>query len=291
MQFDTPPDSIEAFHARLQALPETLPQRLRQCADYLAAHSDRIAVTTVADLAEAAGVQPSALVRFCQRMGFSGFSELQRLFREGYGERWPDYATRLDKLGAAGADSPGALLAQFVNAGRISLEKLSKTVDVAALDMAVEVLTAARTVHVMGLRRAFPVATYLAYAFEKLAVPALLHDGLGRLEQHHMLRPGDALLAISFAPYSPETVAMAEAARAAALPVVAITDTLLSPLGRPATAALLVPEVDFGAFRSLSATLALALALAVSVGARRQHPLQQQMSPKQSSKEGVANSA
>jgi DNA-binding MurR/RpiR family transcriptional regulator len=281
MQFDSPPETVEAFHARLQALPRTLPRRLRQCADYLAAHSDRIAVTTVADLAQAAGVQPSAVVRFCQRMGFSGFSELQRLFREGYGESWPDYATRLDKLGATGADSPGALLAQFVKASRISLEKLSKTIDLAALDAAVQTLAAARTVHVIGLRRAFPVATYLAYAFEKLAVPALLHDRLGGLEQQHMLRPGDALLAISFAPYSPETVAMAEAARAAGLPVVAITDNLLSPLSRPGATALLVPEVDFGAFRSLSATLAVALALAVSVGAHRQ----------QTPQEGVAKPA
>ena len=35
---------------------------------------DRVAVSTVAELAAAADVQPSALMRFCQELGFSGFS-------------------------------------------------------------------------------------------------------------------------------------------------------------------------------------------------------------------------
>ncbi|EKD60973.1 MAG: hypothetical protein ACD_54C00457G0001, partial [uncultured bacterium] len=38
---------------------------------------------------------------------------------------------------------------------------------------------------------------------------------------------------------------------------------------RTADAILTVPEVDFGAFRSLSATIALAIALAVAVGSAR----------------------
>lgn len=263
------PQSVDAFHQRLQAVSESLPKRLRQCATYLAAHGDRIALSTVAELAQAAGVQPSALIRFCQIMGFTGFSEMQRLFRDSYAPAWPDYATRLQNLGESGADSPAALLGQFIEAGRVSLEKLEKNADPALLDAATNALSTANMVHIIGYRRAFAVAAYLDYAFDKMAVPCLLHDGMGRLDRRHALRPGDALLAISFAPYSPETVELAEHAHTLGLPVVAITDTVLSPLSPLANPALCVTEVDFGAFRALSATLALALALAVSVGSRR----------------------
>ena len=83
------------------------------------------------------------------------------------------------------------------------------------------------------------------------------------------LRPGDVMVAISFAPYSEETLALADEAQRRGLPVIALTDTLSSPLARKATAVLTVQEVDFGAFRSLSATLALALSLAVAVGKAR----------------------
>lgn len=265
----TAPASIDEFRLRLAELTDTLPKRLRQCADHIAANTDRIAVSTVAELAAGADVPPSALMRFCQILGFSGFSEMQRLFREAYSPGWPDYATRLKNLKDGGAGSPAALLAEFVEAGRLSLEQLAKTVDDAALAQAVAQLAHAGTLHVVGLRRAYPVASYLTYVFEKMQVPAMLHDGAGKLDHRHAMRAGDACIAITFAPYSDETLALAQDAQARGLPVIGITDRLTSPLARHAATILTVPEVDFGAFRSLSATLALSIALAVAVGTAR----------------------
>ncbi|MBB4004549.1 MurR/RpiR family transcriptional regulator [Aurantimonas endophytica] len=269
MPDETAPQSIEAFHRRLQEVTGTLPKRLAQCAEYLAGHSDRIALSTVGELAKAAGVQPSAMMRFCQIMGFSGFSQMQRLFREGYAQVWPDYGTRLRNLGEAGSESPAALLAEFIETSQLSLERLARTFESEALDRAVDALAGARTIHVVGLRRAFAVAAYLDYVFDKMAVPAILHDGLGRLDRRHALMPDDALIAVSFAPYSAETVELAEHAQQRGLPVVAITDTVLSPLNGIGAHVLTVTEADFGAFRGLSATLSLSLALAVATGARR----------------------
>ncbi|MBD1202613.1 MAG: MurR/RpiR family transcriptional regulator [Rhodobacteraceae bacterium] len=265
----TAPASIDEFRLRLAEVTDTLPKRLRQCADHIAANTDRIAVSTVAELAAGADVPPSALMRFCQILGFSGFSEMQRLFREAYSPGWPDYATRLKNLKEGGAGSPAALLAEFVEAGRLSLEQLAKTADEAALAQAVAQLAQAGTLHVVGLRRAYPVASYLTYVFEKMQVPAMLHDGAGKLDHRHAMRAGDACIAITFAPYSDETLALAQDAQARGLPVIGITDRLTSPLARHAATVLTVPEVDFGAFRSLSATLALSIALAVAVGTAR----------------------
>ena len=59
-----PPASVEEFRARLTAQADEMPRRLRQCADFIAAHSDRIAVSTVAELAAGADVPPSALMRY-----------------------------------------------------------------------------------------------------------------------------------------------------------------------------------------------------------------------------------
>ena len=270
MPGETAPQTIEAFHRRLQEVSGTLPKRLAQCAEYLAGHTDRIALSTVGELAKAAGVQPSALMRFCQIMGFSGFSQMQRLFRESYAQVWPDYGTRLKNLGEAGSESPAALLAGFIETSHLSLERLARTFDGEGLEQAVAALSGARTIHIVGLRRAFAVAAYLDYAFDKMAVPSLLHDGLGRLDRRHTLMPDEALLAVSFAPYSTETVELATFAQQRGLAVVAITDTVLSPLSSIGAHVLTVTEADFGAFRGLSATLSLSLALAVAVGARRQ---------------------
>ncbi|MEJ5021703.1 MurR/RpiR family transcriptional regulator [Ochrobactrum vermis] len=264
------PTNIKEFEAKLLEVSDRLPKRLKQCADFVAANQDRIAVSTVAEMAEGAGVQSSAFMRFCQIMGFSGFSEMQKLFRESYAGGWPDYSTRLQHLRETATGSAPALLAEFAEAGRTSLEGLLKTIDPVALEKAVQLLAGAQTIHVVGIRRAFPVASYLAYALEKMQVPAMLHSAVGKLENLHAIREGDVLLAISFSPYSPETVAMAETVAARGIDVVGITDTFVSPMSKSATQTLLVSEVDFGAFRSLSATLCLAIALAVAVGTARQ---------------------
>jgi DNA-binding MurR/RpiR family transcriptional regulator len=264
------PETLEALYRLLAERAEAMPKRLRQCADYIAQYPDRVAVSTVAELAAAADVQPSAMMRFCQDLGFSGFSQMQRLFREEYSRKWPDYATRLANLRAAGDRAPGAMLAEFVEAGRASLDKLMTTVDPDMLERAVQALEAAPMIHLVGFRRAFPVASYLGYALEKMGVPCVLHSSVGMLPTGHALRPGDAVLAITYAPYSAETVAFADIARAGGHPVVAITDSLSSPLQRLNVIPLLVSEVDVGAFRALSATFALAIALAVAVGSRRE---------------------
>ena len=263
------PVSVEEFRDKLAAVALDLPKRLRQCAEFIAANTDRIAVSTVSDLAAGADVPPSALIRFCQIMGFSGFSEMQKLFREAYAPGLPDYSLRLKNLKDSGSGSPSALLGEFIEAGRLSLESLAKSCDEAALAQAVTLLAAADTVHIMGLRRAFPVATYLAYVFEKMSVPAMLHDGVGSLDHRHALRRGDALVVVTFSPYSEETLALAQDARDRGLPVVALTDRMTSPVSRLSDAVLIVPEVDFGAFRSLSATIAMAITLAVAVGSAR----------------------
>ena len=266
---DAAPPTVDDFRNRLIAVSETLPKRLRQCADYLAMNTDKIAVSTVAELAQAAGVQPSAFMRFCQLLGFSGFSELQKLFRQDYTQRWPNYATRLDALRSEVAGNPFSLLAEFVETGHASLDSLAATVDAASLQNAVDILVAAPTIHLIGLKRAFPIAYYLAYAFGKMSVPAMLHDRVGDLDQQHVMRPGDALIAISYAPYTQDTLAAAALAAGRGIKVVAITDALNSPLQRSGAATLLVREVDMGDFRALSASFALAITLATAVGARR----------------------
>ena len=263
------PKTIEEFTTLLAHRQDAMPKRLRQCAQYVSEHRGKIAVSTVSELAEAAGVQPSAFMRFCQVMGFSGFSEMQRLFRDTYSQAWPDYETRLANLRDGHGDSPTALLAEFIEAGRLSLEKLANSIDEENLNKAINILTNAPLVHLVGYRRAFPVVAYLAYAFEKMDIPALLHDGVGRLNASNSVRAGDSVIAVTFAPYSAETIELVSHSKDIGADVIAITDAMAGPLHRLGALPLLVSEMDVGAFRALSATQSLAITLAVAVGSSR----------------------
>jgi DNA-binding MurR/RpiR family transcriptional regulator len=267
---------FEGFQARLAQRSATLPKRLRQVASFLAEHPDEIALGTAAAVAARAGVQPSTLVRFAQALGYEGFSELQHVFRARLRSRFPDYRERVARL--RGASVPGgvsaSLLDGFTHSAALSLDRLKAGLDPALADRAIAMLAGAEIIHILAARRVFPVAVYLAYAFSKLAVRNALVDHVGQLgaEQLALATPRDAVLAISFAPYATATIELAAAASAKGVPIVAITDSAVSPLASLATLRLDVSEADYGAFRSLSATFALAMTLAVGTAEVRSAP-------------------
>ena len=267
--FEAPPRDFEAFKALVLARRDILPRRLAQAAEYALGHPQEVAFGTVATIAEAAAVQPSTLIRFAKALGYEGFSDLQEVFRERLRARWPDYRERLAKL----RHEPGApgLLKKFAEGASLSILRLSETIPPEDLERAADLLAGADTIHLLGLRRAFPVATYLAYALGKLGLRSILVDHVGALaaEQLAGARAGDALVAISFTPYTPATIELAAAYAARGLPVVAVTDSPFSPLAPAAAVRLEVVEADVGGFRSLAATLCLAMTLAVAAAERR----------------------
>jgi DNA-binding MurR/RpiR family transcriptional regulator len=75
------PDSYEELRAVLSSGTARLPKKLRQVAIHLWQHPTAVALGTVTSVASEAGVQPSTLVRFAQAFGYSGFSDLQDVFK------------------------------------------------------------------------------------------------------------------------------------------------------------------------------------------------------------------
>ncbi len=268
-----PPDTFEALKDRLIEIEPNLPKRLRQAAAYALEHPDEFALGTASGIARNADVQASTLVRFAQALGFGGFSDLQEVFRSHLRNRWPDYSERLRALHESARDSgdPTNLLMGFADSAASSVARLREAVDRRDLDRAVDVLARANTIYCLGQRRSFSVAHYLSYALAQLGLSACLIDNVGGLGPEQLARagPGDALIAISFSPYSPVTVDLAWRARRANTPTVVVTDSAFSPLAGLADVRFEIVESDFGSFRSLAATFCLAMTLAVAVAERR----------------------
>jgi DNA-binding MurR/RpiR family transcriptional regulator len=224
----------------------------------------------VAVIASRAGVQPSSLIRFANTFGFSGFSEMQRVFQSSLLERVPSYSTRMRQsmeLSETQLNNTQEILQEFCQANIVSLRHLHDIVPGNTLEEAVELLSNAHTVHVLGLRRSFPVAAYLAYALNHSELNAHLLSGVGGMlnEQANLMRPDDVLIAISASPYAQETVAVVEAASARVVPIIAITDSALSPIALQAKLSFCIHDAELRGFRSLTATLCLAQTLAVGL--------------------------
>lgn len=263
------PASADEFRTLLLERYDSLSKRLQQVARYVLDEPNELALETLAVIAERCGVQPSAIVRFAQSFGFSGASQMQRLFRDGllsanavlgYGERVRRFSESVSKTPAG-----EGLLSEFVEGNVLALQNLSETVTEEDMRAAVQLIVRAETVHVVGFRRAFPISAYLAYSLQQLGKHVQFIDGVGGLArpQANTIRKNDLLIAVSFHPYAPETLDVVEIAARKDAPVLAISDSRVSPIAKSATVTLQVRDSEVRSFRSLAASMCLAQAIAI----------------------------
>lgn len=271
------PQSFATLEERITADYPTLSRRLQQTARFLLDHPQEVAFATVAQLAQQAGVTPSTLIRFSNSFGFSGFSEMQQLFRARLFDELPNYNERIRAVRSATGETPDStqLLWEFAEANQEALNQLPNRINSLHLESALDIFEQARAIHVMGARRSFVVASYMSYALHHIEKPAFLVNGLGGMygEQVQSIDRGDALLVVSFAPYAQESRDVAEAAHQRGIPLVVITDSNLSPLVKLANVALLVHEAEVKSFRGLTASLCLTQTLAIALGMRQDKAL------------------
>jgi DNA-binding MurR/RpiR family transcriptional regulator len=267
------PKDFQTLRTAIAQRADQLPKRLMQVAGYALENPDEIAFGTVASIAASADVQPSALVRFSHALGYQGFSDLQDVFRSRLRDRVLNYDERLAQMRDHGiaTSKSGLVLDGFLEASERSIAKFREKVDHDAIDRAVAILAAADTIYLIGLRRSFPITSYMSYAMGKLGVRNILVDAVAGMgaEQASFISGKDAALAISFAPYASETVALTGSAKARGAKIVTVTDSVFSPIASPADVLVEVSEANFEGFRSMATTMAIAMTLSVAVAARR----------------------
>ena len=266
------PVNLDGLRTLVEECFEGLPPRLQSAVRFLMDHPAETAVETVKVLAEGAGVQPSVMIRLAQALGYSGFSHMQAVFRDAllsqsqsYGERVRTHATRTAKT-TRDADSLLRLLCE----GAIeSLQGLRDGASTASLQQAISLLAAARTIQVLGLRRASPIAYYLTYLLSRSrklvrqmgAMPGMLEDEVDAVG------PGDLFVVISFQPFHPHAVQAQQRALSRGAKVLAVTDSTLSPIAKDAHTVLRVHDAEIGGFRSVACAMVLCNALAVGLAA------------------------
>ena len=218
--------NVEALRARIVQRYEGLSPRLKQVAAYALEHPNDIGLETLAVIAKRCKVQPSTIVRFAKTFGYDGASEMQKLFRDEFLSLAPSpsYADRIrqfnERAGDVASQSPSELLREFTDGNIAALQHLNQTTRQADLERGVRLIAEAESVYLVGLRRSFPVAAYLAYALRHADKRAYLVDGLAGMmvEQSSMLGPKDLLIATSFRPYAQQTATSSTSAARARRP-------------------------------------------------------------------------
>lgn len=260
----------KAIHDRYDGLSRSY----QQIARYLTQNPNDVAIQSINAIALKCGVHASSLVRFAQLFGYQGFKELQVLFQDRLATAAPGFEARVEALkseltlhtrgGASG------FLGDLVARDITSLRGLLEITDDSDFSRAVDLLEKADTIYLAGQLRSAPVALFLQYVMTMLRRRVVLLDANGGLatEIAKVMNPTDMLLATSFRYYAKEVVAICETAHGRNVPIVAISDSSLSPLAKTADVLFAIPEDEYSFSRSLAAPMCLAQALMIALADR-----------------------
>lgn len=276
MPEETPPLDYETLIRLIHDRHEAMSKTYQRIAVYLTQNPNEVAVQSVNAIAERCGIHASSFVRFAQSLGYTGFKDLQTLFQKRLTTAAPGFETRVralrDELETREDHSEYGFLRDLVVQDMASLEELLRDIDNADLARAADMLFAAETIYLLGQLRAVPVVELLRYTLTMLGKTCILLDPGGGLATHmaRTMGPEDVLFAVSFRYYATEVVDIVDEASAGGIPIVAISDSTLSPLAKSAQVLFAVPEHDQIFSRSLAAPISLAQAIVVAVAARVQ---------------------
>lgn len=220
-----------------------------------------VALHSISEVARGVGVNASTLTRLAARLGFSGYSEFQAIFKQSITASTPFYSEQGKRLLGNQSQGPTDKASQTLETVAQDSVRNIQTM-LAALDSPTLIKTArrlarARRVTLYGLRQFHGIASYLTYGLSLVRPDVSLLDAsaLGVAEGLSSMTSQDVLVVTSVAPYTRAVVDVAKAAHDTGIDVIALTDSLTSPLVAHAAYAFEIPHEGSYISNSLGAYL------------------------------------
>lgn len=216
---------------------DKLTPQARKAAQYVLENPQDVGVSTVREMAAAAGVNPNTVVRMARQLGFEGYEDLREPFREAIRNGQVSFTDRARWLqDTARSGELGALYADLVAGALANLETTFAGIGADQLEHAARAIWTSRQTFTLGVG----VNNSIAHNFTYLA-------STGMVQFHAIPRPGstpaddlawadgrDVLIAITCKPYRREVVEAVEIAQEQGMKVIAISDSPASPIIRVA---------------------------------------------------------
>jgi DNA-binding MurR/RpiR family transcriptional regulator len=232
---------------------------------------DDVALLSMREQARRAGVPAATMTRLAKRLGLDGYDSVRELYAG---------AVRAGTLGFAGKagvqvevqalHGERALAAEMATMLSRQIAALAEPVALDRLADAASRLHEARRVYCLGLRSCHAAAWHFHYMLSLLGDKTVMLDDAGGtgLDAIRDAGTADALLVASVEPYARATIEGARYAADRGVPVVALTDSEVSPLAQIAANTILVATGSPSFFHTMTPLLAVAEILAALVAGR-----------------------
>ena len=204
----------------------------QKIADFLRANVSELQSVSSRQMAKQLGISQSSIVKFAQKLGAQGFTELRMaLIGEYSASREKTNATALHLHSSITSDDSLEVIARKLNREKeLALEQTCALFDYARLQ---KIISKAPFIQITGLGGSALVGRDLSFKLMKIGYRVACEaDTHVQATVSQALKKGDVQIAISYSGSKKEIVLCAEAARKQGATVIAITSLADSPLRR-----------------------------------------------------------
>ena len=251
---------------RIQAQMPQLSKTHLKVAKYILENYDKAVFLSSLKVAKKSGVSESSVIRFATTLGYSGYAELQHELQEMLKQQI-SLTQRLNVI-ADTTESEMDILNMVIQKNIEGIQKLRHTIDETAFRDAVELLSKAQRVFLIGSRSSYGMIHFLGLNL------GWIRDGVHIIngESHEFdklssLTPHDVVLAISLPHYLKSTIEALRYAHIRKACTICITDTATSPIVQYATVPLLTNSQILSYSDNIVPEACLITALLNAVGA------------------------
>jgi DNA-binding MurR/RpiR family transcriptional regulator len=259
----------EAVSEKITARFPSLSRKQKSIARFVMDNEYFVAFASAAEVGSKVNASAATVVRFCQSVGFNGYSHLQAAIRQ----KFPRFTTTIQRLEER-LVSPIAeddLLARVFATDIDNIKHTMELIDLDVFDAAVTKICNATSILVVGSGVSAPLALFFTHALKVMGIPAnvVTNSGVTLSLELSSLKQGDLLVGISFRRYLREAVDAMRWARNVGANRMAITDSELSPLVRWADYAFVTTTDGVAYSMSSVASFSLINAFVASLSFRR----------------------
>ena len=202
----------------------------KRIAHFIIENVEDAAFLTAAKIAKEVGVSESTVVRFATTLGFDGFPQLQREISDFLKQKLHSPAKiDFENTNLKGSDLVKKIMTDDSNRLLDSLNMIDET----AFNAAVSMISKARKVYVVGVRSCEALASFFSFYLRMIVDDVVLISTSSSseiFEQMININEQDVLVGISFPRYSMRTLKAMEFANNRNAGVIAITDSIHSPM-------------------------------------------------------------
>lgn len=200
----------------------TMTRSEREVAGYYFGHVHDFAFFTLDKIAAAVGTSTTSVLRFCRRLGFSGYKDFQQAV-QGQLHRQPDLLDKFQRTQTASAGD--ALLSDTLRQDLACIENTFRELPYDRICDAVERIARAKRVFTFGMKESFALAHY---AFSRFATVRgevhLLSAGFnGDVESVLDLTQDDVCLVYLFHRYTKQALSVLEILKKQKVSVILVT--------------------------------------------------------------------